>query len=241
MRVSGTGDRSGARGWRDRRGGGSVAPGRLRRAAPGPEPRRCGGRGAGTWCVPRGAGEPCAPGAAALQPRRCGCCRLLAPLCPGAPLCPSLPAPFPQPRRSPCGSYEPGGVGVRGRGPSGRAGAVSCWGVSSSSPGSSRVNWPAWSRCLVQVGKGFVWTALPSGTGRGAGISLKLAVPISCPARVNSRGGIVPLPIPKAEALRVKDGQGELSSPEIGGRSHGEGVFFRAGVHLSVSSPPAWR
>lgn len=84
-----------------------------------------------------------------------------------------------------------------------------------------------------------VRTALPSGTGRGAGISLKLAVPILCPARVNARGGIVPLPIPKAEALRVKDGQGELSSPERPDRSHGEGAFSRAGVHLSVTGPPS--
>lgn len=36
---------------------------------------------------------------------------------------------------------------------------------------------------------------------------------------------------------------GRESSPalsdQIGGRSHGEGAFFRAGVHLSVTSPPS--
>lgn len=116
MRVSGTGERSAARVWRDRRGGSGAGAPWPRDGAALPRGRsRAGAEGAGLNSVlPRGL-PPSAPPVRMLPPLR--------PALPGAPLCPSPPAPFPQPRRSPCGSYEPGGVGIRGRGPSGGAGA----------------------------------------------------------------------------------------------------------------------
>lgn len=107
-------------------------------------------------------------------------------------------------------------------------------------PACKQMSSPVWSRLQIRVGYGqdratptACWGISPSGCAQ-----------LPKPARVNSRGGISPLPMPKAETRRVKRRQGRAHQPGVtrleAGAMEG-GNFSGRGLSSPSSDPSAWR